>query len=98
MEQMTLSKLVLLFLSFSYLLLLHPCPSASVPTSRSHLKQNKEDASSVQDLFSQEAMDVTEELLGEEDGLIEGRMLKIITDYSGTGANKNHDPKPPAGT
>ncbi|GLT81437.1 hypothetical protein SLA2020_528240 [Shorea laevis] len=94
MEQMTFSKLMLLFLSFSYLLLLlHPCPSAAVPTSRSHLKQNKD----VQDLFSQDALDVTEELLGEGDGLIEGRMLKITTDYSGTGANKNHDPKPPGG-
>ncbi|GLT51985.1 hypothetical protein SLA2020_253530 [Shorea laevis] len=95
MEQRTFARLMLLFLGFSYiLLLLHLCPTAAVPTSRSHLKHIKEDSASVPDLFSAEAMDVTEELHGEGEGSIEERMLK---DYPGTGPNRNHDPKPPAG-
>ena len=36
-----------------------------------------------------------EELFGEGDALHEERKLMESTDYQGTGANKNHDPKTP---
>lgn len=37
----------------------------------------------------------SEELLGMEQGYIEGRMDMESTDYPGTGANNHHDPKTP---
>ncbi|OMO67841.1 hypothetical protein CCACVL1_20281 [Corchorus capsularis] len=88
---------MLLFLGFSYLLL----SCAAVPSTRS-LKSNKElpSSSSVQDLLVQDVMKLgeAEGLFGESgNGAIsrEDRMLMESTDYPGTGANKNHDPKTP---
>ncbi|XVF06687.1 hypothetical protein REPUB_Repub06bG0071700 [Reevesia pubescens] len=95
MENKAFVRLMLLFLGFSYLLL----SCAAVPTTRS-LKSNKElpSSSSVQDLLVQDVMKFSEaeELFGEGDTLLhEERMLMESTDYPGTGANKNHDPKTP---
>ncbi|KAE8736072.1 Cyclin/Brf1-like TBP-binding protein, putative isoform 1 [Hibiscus syriacus] len=92
METKAFVRLLLLFLGFSYLLL----PCAAVPTTRS-LKSNKELPSSVQDLLDQDVMKLSEgeELLGEADGFNGERLLMESTDYPGTGANKNHDPKTP---
>ncbi|GLT26250.1 hypothetical protein SLA2020_013320 [Shorea laevis] len=95
MEPRTFSRLVLLFLGFSYLLHLHSCPCAAVPISRSFLKPNMKDSSSVQSLYAQDAVDVTEELLREGEGNFEGRLLESLVDYPGTGANNHHDPKTP---
>ncbi|MBA0687061.1 hypothetical protein Goari_014624 [Gossypium aridum] len=92
MEKKGFVRLMLLFLGFSYLLL----SSAAVPTTRS-LKSNKELPSSVQDLLAQDVMELSdgEEVITESDGFNGERMLLESTDYPGTGANKNHDPKTP---
>ncbi|MBA0590805.1 hypothetical protein Gotri_019163 [Gossypium trilobum] len=92
MEKKGFVRLMLLFLGFSYLLL----SCAAVPTTRS-LKSNKELPSSVQDLLAQDVMELSdgEEVITEGDGFNGERMLMESTDYPGTGANKNHDPKTP---
>ncbi|XVF30704.1 hypothetical protein REPUB_Repub16aG0081100 [Reevesia pubescens] len=95
MENKYFVRLMLLFLGFSYLLV----SCAAVPTTRS-LKSNKEllpSSSSVQDLFAQDVMKLSEaeELFEERDVFNEERMLMETTDYPGTGANKDHDPKTP---
>ncbi|XWS57910.1 hypothetical protein CRYUN_Cryun09bG0213500 [Craigia yunnanensis] len=94
MENKAFVRLMLIFLGFSYLLL----SCAAVPTTRS-LKSNKEllsSSSSVQDLLAQDVTKLCEdELCGEGDAFNEERMLMESTDYPGTGANKNHDPKTP---
>ncbi|MBA0576000.1 hypothetical protein Golob_023791 [Gossypium lobatum] len=92
MEKKGFVRLMLLFLGFSYLLL----SSAAVPTTRS-LKSNQELPSSVQDLLAQDVMELSdgEEVITEGDGFNGERMLLESTDYPGTGANKNHDPKTP---
>ncbi|MBA0716115.1 hypothetical protein Golax_014976 [Gossypium laxum] len=92
MEKKGFVRLMLLFLGFSYLLL----SCAAVPTTRS-LKSNKELPSSVQDLLAQDVMELSdgEEVITEGDGFNGERMLLESTDYPGTGANKNHDPKTP---
>ncbi|KAG8478838.1 hypothetical protein CXB51_028782 [Gossypium anomalum] len=92
MEKKGFVRLMLLFLGFSYLLL----SCAAVPTTRS-LKSNKELPSSVQDLLAQGVMELSygEEVITEGDGFNRERMLMESTDYPGTGANKNHDPKTP---
>ncbi|KAK5785900.1 hypothetical protein PVK06_040522 [Gossypium arboreum] len=61
------------------------------------LKSNKELPSSVQDLLAQDVMELSygEEVIAEGDGFNGERMLMESTDYPGTGANKNHDPKTP---
>ena len=48
-------------------------------------------------LFLQDVTKLSEaeELFGEGDAFNEERMLMESTDYPGTGANKNHDPKTP---
>ncbi|XWS58582.1 hypothetical protein CRYUN_Cryun08bG0046600 [Craigia yunnanensis] len=96
MENKAFIRLMLLFLGFSYLLL----SCAAVPTTRS-LKSNKELLSSfsVQDLLAQDVMKLNEaeELFGEGDAFNEERVLLESTDYPGTGANKDHDPKTPGG-
>ncbi|GMI79018.1 hypothetical protein HRI_001571100 [Hibiscus trionum] len=89
MENKASVRSILLFLGFSFLLLLS---CAAVPTTRS-LKPDKvkEFPSSVQDLLSQDVMK-----LSEAEELFNGeRLLMESTDYPGTGANKNHDPKTP---
>ncbi|GMI65023.1 hypothetical protein like AT3G47510 [Hibiscus trionum] len=92
METKAFVRLMLLFLGFSFLLL----SSTAVPTTRS-LKSNKELPSSVQDLPAQDVMKLSdaEELSGEADAFNGERLLLESTDYPGTGANKNHDPKTP---
>ncbi|KAB2058596.1 Calcium-transporting ATPase 9, plasma membrane-type -like protein [Gossypium arboreum] len=92
MEKKGFVRLMLLFLGFSYLLL----SCAAVPSTRS-LKSNKELPSSVQDLLAQDVMELSygEEVIAEGDGFNGERMLMESTDYPGTGANKNHDPKTP---
>ncbi|MBA0860516.1 hypothetical protein Goshw_018337 [Gossypium schwendimanii] len=92
MEKKGFVRLMLLFLGFSYLLL----SCVAVPTTRS-LKSNKELPSSVQDLLAQDVMELSdgEEVITEGDGFNGERMLLESTDYPGTGANKNHDPKTP---
>ncbi|KAK6243582.1 hypothetical protein QUC31_009991 [Theobroma cacao] len=94
MENKALVRLMLLFLGFSYLLL----SCVAVPTTRS-LKSYKElPSSSVQDLLAQDVMKLNEaeESTGEGDAIFsDERMLMESTDYPGTGANKNHDPKTP---
>ncbi|KAK8713056.1 hypothetical protein V6N13_148283 [Hibiscus sabdariffa] len=93
MEKKAFVRLMLLvFLGFSYLLL----SGAAVPTTRS-LKSNKQLPSSLQDLLAQDVMKLSdaEELLGEAEALNGERLLLESTDYPGTGANKNHDPKTP---
>ncbi|MBA0803482.1 hypothetical protein Gohar_013690 [Gossypium harknessii] len=92
MEKKGFVRLMLLFLGFSYLLL----TCAAVPTTRS-LKSNKELPSSVQDLLAQDVMELSdgEEVTTEGDRFNGERMLMESTDYPGTGANKNHDPKTP---
>ncbi|XP_022744330.1 uncharacterized protein LOC111295202 [Durio zibethinus] len=94
MENKGFVRLMLLFLGFSHLLL----SCSAVPTTRS-LKSNKEllPSSSVQDFLAQDVIKLSEaeELFGEGDAVNEERMLMQSTDYPGTGANKNHDPKPP---
>ncbi|KAK8628216.1 hypothetical protein V6N13_063926 [Hibiscus sabdariffa] len=92
MENKAFLRSILLFLAFSYLLL----SCAAVPTTRS-LKSNKELPSSVQDFLAQDVMKLSdaEELFGEDDAFNGERLLMESTDYPGTGANKNHDPKTP---
>ncbi|KAE8660049.1 Cyclin/Brf1-like TBP-binding protein, putative isoform 1 [Hibiscus syriacus] len=91
MENKAFVRLLLLFVGFSYLLL-----CAAVPTTR-RLKSNKELPSSVQYLPAEDVMKLSEgeELLEEAYGLNGERLLLESTDYPGTGANKNHDPKTP---
>ncbi|XWS64922.1 hypothetical protein CRYUN_Cryun05aG0045800 [Craigia yunnanensis] len=94
METKAFVRLMLLFLGFSYLLF----SGAAVPTTRS-LKSDKEllASSSAQDLLAQDVIKLSEaeELFGEGDQFNEERILMESTDYPGTGANKNHDPKTP---
>ncbi|BFG37592.1 hypothetical protein CerSpe_238660 [Prunus speciosa] len=76
-------KLVL-FLSLTHVLFSSSAAAAS--TTRS-LKINKEA------LLGQSLVEEGDVGLGE--GFIEGRMDLETTDYSGVGANPEHDPKPP---
>ncbi|KAI8562688.1 hypothetical protein RHMOL_Rhmol03G0054100 [Rhododendron molle] len=91
MEHRAVLKLLVLFLGFSFVL-----SSAAVPTSRS-LKSFRDDPS-VQDLLAEGEMDMR--IDGElSEVFVEGRMdLESHTesDYPGTGANRNHDPKSPS--
>ncbi|KAJ4721343.1 Calcium-transporting ATPase 9, plasma membrane-type-like protein [Melia azedarach] len=90
MEKKTFLKLLVLFLGFSYVL---------SSTATRVLRSENENASQiqVQDLHAQEAMELSdsEELLGGDQAYIERRMDMENTDYIGTGANKDHDPKTP---
>ncbi|XP_059646461.1 uncharacterized protein LOC132293137 [Cornus florida] len=90
MEHTYFLRLLVLFLGFSFVLY-----SVAIPTSRS-VKPIKEEVS-VQDLLAQDIMDlrIDGEIL--EERLIKGRMdmEKKETDYPGTEASNNHDPKAP---
>nr|KJB26642.1 hypothetical protein B456_004G252600 [Gossypium raimondii] len=76
---------MIIFLGFSYLL----NSSAAVPVTRCFIPSSP----CVQDVVVQDVM----KLSGSEEGeaLNNERMLLASTDYSGPGANKNHDPKTP---
>ncbi|KAL9436349.1 hypothetical protein AB3S75_022408 [Citrus x aurantiifolia] len=91
MDNKACLKLLVLFLGFSFVL-----SSTAVPATRM-AKSDNENPVQVQELLAQEAMEVSdsEELLGMEQGYIEGRMDMESTDYPGTGANNHHDPKTP---
>ncbi|KAH9728673.1 hypothetical protein KPL70_009113 [Citrus sinensis] len=92
MENKACLKLLVLFLGFSFVL-----SSTAVPATTGMAKSDNENPIQVQELLAQEAMEVSdsEELLGMEQGYIEGRMDMESTDYPGTGANNHHDPKTP---
>ncbi|RXH81623.1 hypothetical protein DVH24_035044 [Malus domestica] len=78
---------LVLFLCFTYVF----SSIAIAPTTRiDHIgsqKINKED------LLSQNLLD--EGVLDLGEGFVEGRMELETNDYSGVGANPDHDPKPP---
>ncbi|KAI3446610.1 hypothetical protein Pfo_003275 [Paulownia fortunei] len=76
-------QLVVLLLLFFLLVV----SSTAVPISRS-LKTVKNQIS-VGNFHSQD------EGLLKLEGLVEGRMSLELADYPGTGANHNHDPRPP---
>ncbi|MBA0737473.1 hypothetical protein Gogos_010934 [Gossypium gossypioides] len=85
-------SLMIIFLGFSYLL----NSAAAVPVTRCFMPNNKKllpSSPCVQDVVVQDVM----KLSGSEEGeaLNNERMLLASTDYSGPGANKNHDPKTP---
>ncbi|KAL9431367.1 hypothetical protein AB3S75_026534 [Citrus x aurantiifolia] len=90
MDNKVCLKLLVLFLGFSFVL-----SSTAVPATR--MAKSDNDPVQVQELLAQVAMEVSdsEELLGMEQGYIEGRMDMESTDYPGTGANNHHDPKTP---
>ncbi|CAN6717147.1 unnamed protein product [Malus baccata var. baccata] len=73
---------LVLFLCFTYVF----SSIAIAPTTRSQ-KINKED------LLSQNLLD--EGVLDLGEGFVEGRMELETNDYSGVGANPDHNPKPP---
>ncbi|PON74944.1 Transmembrane protein [Parasponia andersonii] len=82
-------KLLLFVISLSYILI---TSSSATPTTRSFMKEsNKEKPLFHEYLTTQEDGEKLE--IGE--GFIEGRMDFEKTDYSGVGANPEHDPKPP---
>ncbi|ESR56764.1 hypothetical protein CICLE_v10022756mg [Citrus x clementina] len=90
MDNKACLKLLVLFLGLSFVL-----SSTAVPATR--MAKSDNDPVQVQELLAQEAMEVSdsEEVLGMEQGYIEGRMDMESTDYPGTGANNHHDPKTP---
>ncbi|CAN6577546.1 unnamed protein product [Malus baccata var. baccata] len=73
---------LVLFLCFTYVF----SSITIAPTTRSQ-KINKED------LLSQNLLD--EGVLDLGEGFVEGRMELETNDYSGVGANPDHNPKPP---
>ncbi|KAJ4721341.1 Transmembrane protein [Melia azedarach] len=90
MEKKTFSKLLVLFLVFSYVL-------SSTATRVLRSENESPSQAQVQDLLAQEALELSdsEELLGVEQAYIEGRMDMETIDYVRTGPNKDHDPKTP---
>ncbi|KAB2071600.1 hypothetical protein ERO13_A08G220400v2 [Gossypium hirsutum] len=89
-------SLMIIFLGFSYLL----NSSAAVPVTRCSMPNNKKllpSSPSAQDVVVQDVMKLSgsEEVIEEGEALNNERMLLASTDYSGPGANKNHDPKTP---
>ncbi|KAK8285982.1 hypothetical protein V6Z11_D08G259600 [Gossypium hirsutum] len=89
MENKFVVSLMIIFLGFSFLL----NSSAAVPVTRCFLPSSP----CVQDVVVQDVMKLSgsEEVIEEGEALNNERMLLASTDYSGPGANKNHDPKTP---
>ncbi|XP_062107750.1 uncharacterized protein LOC133818729 isoform X2 [Humulus lupulus] len=91
--------LIITIISFSYLLTL----SSATPTSRlGRLMENSYKGKSLFHEYLKPTQPTHEVLKVEvnmeiEEEFIEGRMDFEKNDYSGVGANPEHDPKPPAG-
>ncbi|MBA0764217.1 hypothetical protein Gotri_013581 [Gossypium trilobum] len=95
-ENKSVVSLMIIFLGFSYLL----NSSAAAPVTRCFMPNNEKllpSSPCLQDVVVQDVMKLSgsEEVIEEGEALNNERMLLASTDYSGPGANKNHDPKTP---
>ncbi|PNX96440.1 hypothetical protein L195_g019646 [Trifolium pratense] len=87
---LTLFVLLIILLSFSYVL----SSSASPATRSQNLKG--EDTSTIPSIAKVDNNHGEEVVLvDKEEGLVERRMDLETQDYDGTGANRDHEPKPP---